>query len=133
MTDSGPSRFELEHNCWLATVRPDGRPHLVPIWFVWLRDTFWLCSNGDSVKSRNMRANPNVSLSLESGADPVVIEGVAQLHERPYPADVVAAFHTKFQWNITGDVPDPDGEFTVLAEIRPVKWLMGAPPASDIG
>jgi hypothetical protein len=133
MTGIGPSRLDHEQNCWLATVRPDGRAHLTPIWFVWTRGAFWLCCNKGTVKANNMRHQPHVALSLESGSDPVVVEGVAALHERPFPADVVDAFQTKFDWNISGDVPDPDGDFGVLVEVVPSKWLMGGPNSSNVG
>lgn len=133
MTGIGPSRLQHEQTCWLATVRPDGRAHLSPIWFVWTQGSFWMCCNGDTVKARNMRANPQVALSLESGSDPMVVEGEAVLHARPYPPDVIAAFHAKFDWNISGDEPDPDGDFDVLVELPPTKWLMGRPESSDMG
>lgn len=132
MTGIGPSRLQHEQTCWLATVRPDGRAHLSPIWFVWLHDAFWMCCNSGTVKARNMRANPQVALSLESGSDPVVVEGNAQLHARPYADDVIAAFQAKFDWNISGTVSDPDGDFAVLVQVRPTKWLMGRPDSSDM-
>ena len=28
-------RLRTDQIAWLGTVRPDGRPHLVPIWFLW--------------------------------------------------------------------------------------------------
>jgi len=133
MTDIGPSRLDHEQNCWLATVRPDGRAHLTPIWFVWVRDTFWLCCNTGTVKARNMRVNPNVALSLESGSDPIVVEGVATLHAHPYPTDVVDVFRSKYDWNMSGEVTDPDGDFGVLVEITPTKWVMGGPGSSNVG
>ncbi|MCU1361322.1 MAG: pyridoxamine 5-phosphate oxidase [Ilumatobacteraceae bacterium] len=132
MNEIGPPRLQHEQICWLATVRPDGRAHLSPIWFVWLNEAFWLCCNTDTVKARNMRANPNVAVSLESGSDPLVVEGQAVLHARPYPDDVIAAFKAKFDWNIRGDEPDPDGDFGVLVQIGPTKWVMGKPTSSEV-
>jgi hypothetical protein len=29
------ARLRHEPIIWLSSVRPDGRPHLVPIWFLW--------------------------------------------------------------------------------------------------
>lgn len=127
MTHIGPSRLELERNCWLATVRPDGRAHLSPIWFVWLDGAFWMCCDPRAVKARNIVVNDSVSVSLESGNDPVVAEGRAVLHERPFPATVAAAFLAKFEWDISGDTPDPDGDYGTLIEVRPTRWLMGGP------
>jgi PPOX class probable F420-dependent enzyme len=115
-------RLHAESNCWLATVRPDGRPHLTPIWFVFHADRFWTCSLPTSVKVANMRAEPRVSVSLESGTTPVVAEGRAALHEGPpFPPDVVAAFVAKFDWDLDHD----DDGYTVLAEIAVDRWLMG--------
>lgn len=121
------SRLATEKNCWLATVRPDGRAHLSPIWFVWVGGAFWMCCNEASVKARNLRANPSASVSLESGTEPMVAEGRAVVHAHPYPVDVVAAFRAKFDWDMSGDVVDPDGDFAALIEVRPTKWLMGSP------
>ena len=35
--DERDERLRTEANVWLATMRPDGRPHVSPIWFVWVR------------------------------------------------------------------------------------------------
>lgn len=68
-------RLQTESNIWLATVRPNRTPHLVPIWFVWVADKINICTGADSVKVRNLLANPNVSLALEDGSQPIVLEG----------------------------------------------------------
>ena len=66
---------------WLATVRPDGRPHLAAVWFLWDGETILIFSQPNQ-KVRNLRANPHVALSLDdtdTGDDVVTIEGVAEL------------------------------------------------------
>jgi PPOX class probable F420-dependent enzyme len=119
-------RLASEPTCWLATVRPDGRPHLTPIWFVFHDGRFWLCTTPRSVKVANVRADPRVSVSLESGTSPVVAEGRAVLHEGPpFAPPVVAAFVEKFDWDLDHDTDAPD--YTVLVEITITKWLMGSP------
>ncbi len=95
-------RLQTERNIWLATVRADGRPHLAPIWFVWHAHKVYICTGGQSVKARNISANPNVTLSLEDGDRPIVIEGPAKGIEQAEPA-IVAAFQSKYNWNITTD------------------------------
>jgi PPOX class probable F420-dependent enzyme len=68
---------------WLITVRPDGRPHVVPLWFFWDGETFLICSEPNTQKLRNLRQNPNVMLALDGagnlGYDVVVVEGTAEL------------------------------------------------------
>ena len=110
---------------WLATNRPDGRPHLTPIWYCWIDDRFWICTNASAVKARNIEHNQHVSVALGSGTAPIVAEGRAVIHRRPYPEAVRAAFVSKFEWDIGS--PDEDGPYDALVEIVPVKWLMGDP------
>src|SRR6185437_16095997 len=65
---------------WLASVRPDERPHLVPVWFLWEGATILIFSKPKNQKIRNLRQNPAVTVSLDDtdeGDDVVVLEGVA--------------------------------------------------------
>src|SRR5512135_2642505 len=95
-------RLQTEQNLWLATVRPNGTPHLVPIWFVWVAGKIYLCTGADSVKVSNLMQNPHVSLALEDGSQPLVIEGQARpIGAAPQP--VIAAFQKKYDWNISTD------------------------------
>ncbi|NJS15903.1 MAG: pyridoxamine 5'-phosphate oxidase [Nostocaceae cyanobacterium CSU_2_110] len=104
---------------WLASIRPTGRPHLVPLWFVWAGGCIYLCVMGSSVKVRNIVANPAVSLALESGAAPVVIEGHASLVATPWPEEAVRGFQQKYDWTISTDT-----EYDVLVAVTPQRWLM---------
>lgn len=81
-----------------------------------------MCCGSDAVKARNLRANPSVSVSLQDGADPLVADGTAQLHARPFPHDVAAAFQAALDWDITTDEP-----YDCLIEISVDRWLMGDP------
>lgn len=73
-------RLRSELIIWLSTVRPDGRPHLVPVWFLWDGATFLIFSQPKDQKLRNLRHNPNVVIALETrdqGNEVVLIEGQA--------------------------------------------------------
>lgn len=79
-------RLRAEEIIWLGSVRPDGRPHLVPVWFLWDGSTFLIFSQPNQQKLRNVRSNPNVALALEGhtgGGGRVVIEGQAMLVDDP--------------------------------------------------
>jgi F420H(2)-dependent biliverdin reductase len=113
-------RLATEPNVWFATSRPDGRPHLTPIWFVWVDERMWLCTQDQTVKVRNVRANPNVSIALEDGNAPVTGEGTSVVRSRAdAPPAVRDAFIAKYQWDIA---TDSDG-YGVLIEITMTKWL----------
>ena len=97
-------RLTTESNIWLATVRPNGAPHLAPIWFVWVEGRVYVCTSADSVKARNLQANPSLSLALENGNAPVVLEGHARFASiESVPSAVVDAFQRKYDWNILTD------------------------------
>jgi len=50
-----------------ATLLPDGMPHVVPLWFVWLDDDVVVsCRAGSQVWS-NLRRDPRVTLEIERG------------------------------------------------------------------
>lgn len=75
-------RLTAEPVIWLGTVRPDGRPHHVPVWFAWHDPLVLIFSMPGTAKVRNMRVSPAVSLSLDSadgGRDIVLAEGRATL------------------------------------------------------
>lgn len=111
-------RLLTARNVWMATVRPNGRPHLIPIWFVWLDGRFYICTGKESVKGRNLQANPQVALSLEDGNKPLIAEGTAVFHEPPYAPEIVAAFQAKYDWDMRHS-----GQYNVVVEVVAEKWL----------
>ncbi|MGH2729917.1 MAG: pyridoxamine 5'-phosphate oxidase family protein [Actinomycetota bacterium] len=68
-------RLERSRNYWVGTAGPDGRPHVVPVWGVWVDETLHFGGGPDTLWSRNLAANPHVAVHLESGDEVVVIEG----------------------------------------------------------
>jgi PPOX class probable F420-dependent enzyme len=113
------SRLETEHNVWLVSVRPDGRPHLVPVWFAWHDGKLYVCIEPESVKGRNIRQNPRLALALENGSTPVICEGTAAPVSAPWPEAVRAVFQQKYDWDIFSDA-----QYTQLLEVMPEKWLV---------
>ena len=68
----------------LATVRADGRPHVVPVWFVLDGDTIIFTTEDTTAKAANMRRDARVCLCVDDETPPfayVQIEGTAQLIE----------------------------------------------------
>jgi hypothetical protein len=60
---------------WLASTRPDGRPHVVPRWGVWLDNNFWYDGSPETRHSKNLIGNPACALHLESGTTVTIVEG----------------------------------------------------------
>jgi PPOX class probable F420-dependent enzyme len=85
---------------WLTTVRPDGQPVTVPVWFL-LRDdeTILLYSRPENAKLRNIADNPKVSLALDVtdiGRNVVRLEGTAAQAHDQLPAHQHAAYLAKY-------------------------------------
>ncbi|HEY7295622.1 MAG TPA: pyridoxamine 5'-phosphate oxidase family protein [Dehalococcoidia bacterium] len=71
-------RLEVAQNYWICSTRPDGRPHAMPVWGVWIDGAVLFSTGRSTRKARNIAANPNVVVHLESGDDTVILEGVAE-------------------------------------------------------
>lgn len=110
--------LELKKIIWVGTVRSDGRPHLSPVWFIYLAGELYICIDPRSVKSKNLQANPRVSLALEDGLHPLICEGQAAFVARPYPGEILAYFQHKYEWDIL-----QDKQYNQLVKITPLRWL----------
>jgi PPOX class probable F420-dependent enzyme len=66
----------------VATVRPDGRPHVAPVWFALDGDDVIFTTGENTVKGTNLRRDPRVCLCVDDDMPPfayVQIDGVATL------------------------------------------------------
>ncbi len=99
-------RLSSARNYFVSTTRPDGRPHVMPVWGIWLNRGFYFSTGPGSTKVRNLRANPHCVVSPEGGGRAVIVEGLAQIESDP---DVlrpfVVAYKEKYDWQI--DLSDP--------------------------
>ncbi len=99
-------RLATSRNYWIGTTRPDGRPHAMPVWGVWFEETFYFATDRSSQKGRNLGANPELIVHLESGEDVVVLEGVAE--EVTNPANftrIAEVYEAKYQWRLEPNTP----------------------------
>ncbi len=115
-------RLVAAKNYWFGTTRPDGRPHAMPAWAVWLDGALYFDGSPETRRMRNLARNPAIVVHLERGEDVVIVEGVAEVVRRPDPAlaaRVVDAFAAKYLAS-HGYKPDPAGwERGGLYAVRP--------------
>lgn len=111
LNDSDPEqahtaeRLRTAEILWLASVRPDGRPHLLPVWFLWEGATILIFSKPENQKIRNLRQNPAVTVALDAtdqGEDVTVLEGVAELIDDPDVTTVLPAYASKYAELLAG-------------------------------
>jgi hypothetical protein len=73
------ARLTASHDYWLATTRPDRRPHVMPVWGLWLDGGLWFSCSRGSTKAGNLRHAPACTVTTDNAREPVVLEGVAAL------------------------------------------------------
>ena len=71
---------------WLCSVRPDGRPHAIPKWGVWVAGKLYFDGSAKTRHARNIAQNPQVVVHLESGDEVVIVEGHCKALGKPAPA-----------------------------------------------
>jgi PPOX class probable F420-dependent enzyme len=121
----------------LATVRPDGRPHIAPIWFVLDQtagggDVVVFTTGAGTVKGRAIRRDPRVALLVDDETPPfayVLVEGTAEVSE---DLDRMLEWATRIGARYMGD--DRAAEFgrrnaapgELLVRVTPTKILAHA-------
>lgn len=71
----GPDR----HTCWLATINPDGTPHVTGVGALWVDGGFWFQSGVTTRKGRNLDGDPRCTLSVALHEFDLVVEGEARI------------------------------------------------------
>lgn len=101
-------RLAASRNYWVASVWPDGRAHVMPVWGMWNEGALWFSSSNGSRKARNLMANPRCSIATEDAEDPVVLEGVAtHIIDAESLAKVLAWENAKYQTDYSIETLDP--------------------------
>ncbi len=124
-------RLRSDRMVWLTTVRPNGRPHTIPVWFLWENATILIFSKVKTQKVRNLHQNPSVMLALDdtkNGRDVVILEGTAELLERGEGRDVLEAYSEKYREGLQS-IGVTAEQFTMLysqpIRVTPVRLITG--------
>jgi PPOX class probable F420-dependent enzyme len=130
-TDAGKraeARLEKEEVAWLTTVRSDGQPQTVPVWFLWDDEGFLIYPQPDRQKLKNISRNPHVGLNLNSnaqGGDVVRLEGTARVADDVPPSSEVPSYVEKYRESIARIGFDVEGfarAYSVAVRVTPGRW-----------
>jgi len=106
-------------------VRPNGRPHVVPRWAVYVDGKVYYDGSPETRHAQNIVQNPYVSLHLESGDQALIAEGMAKPAGKPEPElakRIAEAYCAKYE--SAGYAPKPDQwDHGGLYEFAPHKVL----------
>jgi len=107
------NRFSRTRNYYLSTTRVDGRPHVMPVWGVWLNHAFYFSTGRRSRKAQNLSRNPNCVVCPEDASEAIILEGTAkEIQEGSALSRYLAAYRKKYDWDMS-DSKDP------IYEVRP--------------
>jgi hypothetical protein len=114
-------RLSAPRQYWLGTTAPSGAPHAAPVWGVVTEETLYFYSQRNTVKARNLAADPRAVIHLESGEDVLIVRG--RLDDLGAPAGVrhvVAALSAKYTRPEDQQyLPSNDPDFDVVYALRP--------------
>jgi general stress protein 26 len=107
-------RLRRSHNYWLMTVRPDGTPHAMPVWGIWVDNRFYFSTGAQSRKARNLQANPACIICTERTAEAVIVEGrAAVVSDTSVVQPLAPVYYRKYKpWKL-------DPEMGPIFEVRP--------------
>ena len=116
-------RLERARNYWVATTRPDGRPHATPVWGVWVEGSLYFGTGRSSVKGQNLAHCPELVVHLESGDDVVILEGqVEEVRDRDSFAAIDAAYRAKYGMSVS-EAGDDGAVWYVVRPKKAHAWL----------
>ncbi len=101
-------KMASSRNYWVASTGSDEQPHVIPVWGVWIDDTFYFFTDRHSKKARNLELNSRAVVHLESGDDVVILEGrLEAVTFRATIETVGAEYENKYDLNVTVDSNGP--------------------------
>ncbi len=96
-------RLNEARTYWLATTRPDGRPHVMPVWGIWLDDRIYFSTGPQSRKARNLATQPDCVVSIQIEDAAVIVEGIAEhATDRVLVQQFCKVYAAKYDWNMEG-------------------------------
>ena len=72
-------RLSEAETYWVATTRPDRRPHLMPVWAAWHAGRLWFEGGAATRRARNIDLEPSLTVAIDLPIDgAVIVEGTAE-------------------------------------------------------
>jgi hypothetical protein len=87
---------------WLATARPDGRPHVIPIMAVWMNGRLFFAAGQRTRKARNLVFDSHCVVAVEQEPLDLVIEGSARkTRDNEILRSVAERYASIYDWHVT--------------------------------
>ncbi|HEX4494010.1 MAG TPA: pyridoxamine 5'-phosphate oxidase family protein [Acidimicrobiia bacterium] len=116
----GPNR----HTCWLATIDPDGRPHVTGMGALWHDGAFWFETGPGTRKARNVARDPRATLSISLDEYDVIVEGtVERVTDRGRVAELAAIWNEGWPCRVDDSGIALTAEFSAPSAGPPPWWV----------
>jgi len=90
-------RLETSHNYWIATTRPNSRPHLMLVWGIWWENALWFSTGARTRKAKNIAVSPHCVIATEKADEAVILEGIAEkVADRSVSKQIVEIYNRKY-------------------------------------
>jgi Pyridoxamine 5'-phosphate oxidase len=87
---------------WLATVRADGTPHVMPVLAVWVDGAVFFCTGERTRKARNLARESRCVLTVKVEPLDLVVEGAAaKVRDERTLRRVADAYASVYDWRVT--------------------------------
>jgi hypothetical protein len=97
---------------WLATVRPNGAPHVMPLFAVWSESALYIASKETAKKSRNLAADGRCVITTDAGDMHLIVEGEARrMRDEATLRRASNAFETTYGWPTVVKADKLDAEY----------------------
>ncbi|MEM3491973.1 MAG: pyridoxamine 5'-phosphate oxidase family protein [Nitrososphaerota archaeon] len=124
------SKAEIEfiHNnelCRLATLMPDGKPHIVPICYIFYNNNFYMVTDLGTAKLRNIKNNPEVAILIDTYKPnkAILMWGKASiLTEGEEFKEVSKLFFKKFYWARVDRWDEGEAAIIKVTPYRKIFW-----------
>src|SRR5213080_4059747 len=94
-------RLRKSRQYWIATTRPDGRPHVMVVWALWMDGALYFSTGKGSRKARNLAANPNCTVCSEDAAEAVIVEGIVETERNvDRIREFVKRYEKEYEWKL---------------------------------
>lgn len=115
-------RLSTSYRYWIASVSPEGTPHVMPVWAIWFDWHIWFSTGSRSRKAENLRSEPRCVVHTD-GEDVLVVNGVAETVAEP---DTIAQMVERYIAKYPAAPPDPADNPIIRVRPRRVFGLIEA-------
>ncbi len=114
-------RLKKSHNYWITTVKPDGSPHTMVVWALWMDGELLFSTGRQSRKARNLEKNPRCVMATERAEQAVIVEGIAEeTRDVELRRKFLKVYERKYKFDMSGFEKDILSLKEPIYAVRPV-------------